>query len=76
MGNSKIVNGIKLGHQAQVIRKFKNCQWVQMVHTDPEEVGMFKTYDKPISKGEEKHKTKVKLCKIAYLVVGVGPKLS
>ena len=69
-------HGIKLGHQAQVIRKFKNCQWVQMVHTDPEELGMFKTYDKPISKGEEKHKTEVKLCKMADLVVGVGPKLS
>ena len=69
-------HGIKLGHQAQVIRKFKNCQWVQMVHTDPEELGMFKTYDKPISKGEEKHKTEVKLCEMADLVVGVGPKLS
>ena len=69
-------HGIKLGRQAQVIRKFKNCQWVQMVHTDPEELGMFKTYDKPISKGEEKHKTEVKLCKMADLVVGVGPKLS
>ena len=69
-------HGIKLGHQAQVIRKFKKCQWVQMVHTDPEELGMFKTYDKPISKGEEKHKTEVKLCEMADLVVGVGPKLS
>ena len=69
-------HGIKLGHQAQVITKFKNCQWVQMVHTDPEELGMFKTYDKPISKGEEKHKTEVELCKKADLVVGVGPKLS
>ena len=69
-------HGIKLGHQAQVIRRFKNCQWVQMVHTDPEELGMFKTYDKPISKGEKKHKTEVKLCEMADLVVGVGPKLS
>ena len=69
-------HGIKLGHQAQVIRKFKNCQWVQMVHTDPEELGMFKTYDKPISKGEEKHKTEVRLCEMADLVIGVGPKLS
>ena len=69
-------HGIKLGHQAQVIRRFKNCQWVQMVHTDPEELGMFKTYDKPISKGEEKHKTEIKLCEMADLVIGVGPKLS
>ena len=69
-------HGIKLGHQAQVIKKCKKCQWVQMVHTDPEELGMFKTYDKPISKGEEKRKTEVKLCEMADLVVGVGPKLS
>ena len=69
-------HGIKLGHQAQVIKKFTKCQWVQMVHTDPEELGMFKTYDKPISKGEEKRKTEVKLCEMADLVVGVGPKLS
>ena len=69
-------HGIKLGHQAQVIRKFKNCQWVQMVHTDPEELGMFKTYDKPISKGEEQHKTEVRLCEMADLVIGVGPKLT
>ena len=69
-------HGIKLGHQAQVIRKFKNCQWVQMVHTDPEELGMFKTYDKPVAEGEEKRKIEVELCEMADLVIGVGPKLS
>ena len=69
-------HGIKHGYQAQVIRRSKNCQWVQMVHTDPEELGMFKTYDKPISKGEEKSKTEVELCKMADLVIGIGPKLS
>ena len=69
-------HGIKHGYQAQVIRRSKNCQWVQMVHTDPEELGMFKTYDKPISKGEEKRKTEVELCKMADLVIGIGPKLS
>ena len=69
-------HGVKLGHQAQVIRENKDCKWVQMVHTDPEELGMFKNYGKPISKGEEKHKTEVKLCEMADLVIGVGPKLS
>ena len=69
-------HGIEHGYQAQVIRRSKNCQWVQMVHTDPEELGMFKTYDKPISKGEEKRKTEVELCKMADLVIGIGPKLS
>ena len=47
-----------------------------MVHTDPEELGMFKDYPNRISKGEEKHKTEVELCEMADLVVGVGPKLS
>ena len=69
-------HGVKLGHQAQVIKKSKKCKWVQVVHTDPEELGMFKSYSKPISKGQEKHRTEVELCEMADLVVGIGPKLS
>ena len=46
------------------------------MHTDPEELGMVKTYSNPISKSQEKHKTEVELCEMADLVVGVGPKLS
>ena len=68
--------GVKLGKQAQVIRDLKTCKWVQMVYTDPEELGMFKNVSNPISKGEEKHKTEVELCKMADHVLGVGPKLS
>ena len=71
-----IGHGVKLGHQAQVIRDFKKCTWVQVVHTDPEELGMFKNYPIPISKSEQKHKTEVELCEMADLVIGVGPKLS
>ena len=44
-------HGVKLGKQAQVIKKSKRCKWVQVVHTDPEELGMFKNYSSPISKG-------------------------
>ena len=69
-------HGVELGKQAQIIKERKNCKWIQVVHTDPEEVGMFKNYSNPISKGEEKHKTEVELCEMADLVVGVGPKLS
>ena len=69
-------HGIKLGRQAQIIKNSKKCKWVQVVHTDPEELGMFKSYSKPISKGEEKHRVEVELCEIADLVVGIGPKLS
>ncbi|XP_068753991.1 D-inositol 3-phosphate glycosyltransferase-like [Montipora capricornis] len=69
-------HGVKLGRQAQVIRRSHKCQWVQVVHTDPEELGMFKGYENPISKGEEKHNDEVKLCEMADFVVAVGPKLA
>ena len=69
-------HGVKLGHQAQLIRKSHKCKWMQMVHTDPEELGMFKCYENPISKGEEKHNVEVELCKMANFVVAVGPKVA
>ena len=69
-------HGVKLGRQAQVIRNSHKCKWVQVVHTDPEELGMFKCYENPISTGEEKHQVEVELCQIADFVVGVGPKLA
>jgi len=68
-------HGAKLGKQVQVIKKSHSCKWVQVVHTAPEELGMYKNYSKAISKGEEKHRTEVDLCKLANLAVAVGPKL-
>ena len=69
-------HGVKLGKQAQVIRNSHNCKWVQVVHTDPEKLGMHKCYENPISKGGLKHHVEVELCQMADLVVGVGPKLA
>ena len=69
-------HGGKLGKQAQVIRESHSCKWVQVVHTAPEELGMHKDYPEAISKGEEKNRTEVDLCKMANLVVAVGPKLT
>ena len=69
-------HGMKLGHQAQIIRDHHKCKWVQVVHTDPEEQGMFKSHLNPISNSEEKHIIEVELCEMADFVVGVGPKLS
>ena len=69
-------HGVKLGHQAQVIRESHKCKWVQVVHTAPEELGMYKTYSNPISNAQKKHETEVKLCKMADFVVTVGPKLT
>jgi len=68
-------HGGKLGKQAQVIRESHVCKWVQVVHTAPEELAMQKDYPKAISKGEEKNRTEVDLCKLADVVVAVGPKL-
>ena len=68
-------HGAKLGKQAQVIRKSHNCKWVQVVHTAPEELGMFKNYHSAVAKGEEKNRAEVDLCRLADLVVAVGPKL-
>ena len=68
-------HGGKLGKQAQVIRKSHGCKWVQVVHTAPEELGMHKDYPKAISKGEQKNRTEIDLCKLADVVAAVGPKL-
>ena len=70
--------GVKLGRQVQFIRdspQFSNCKWVQVVHTAPEELSRYKSHSDPISKGETKHKSEVELCKLADLVVPVGPRL-
>ena len=71
-------HGVKLGRQVQFIRdsaQFPNCKWVQVVHTAPEDLSKYKCYTEPISKGETKHESEVELCKLADLVVPVGPKL-
>ena len=69
-------HGAELGSLAYTIKRNKKCKWVQVVHSDPEELGMFKNNSNPILKGEEKHKTEVELCEMADHVVGVGRKLS
>ena len=69
-------HGVKLGRQVQLFSaQFPNCKWVQVVHTAPEDLSRYKCYSEPISKGERKHESEVKLCKLADLVVPVGPRL-
>ena len=57
-------HGVKLGRQAQVIRETQKCKWIQVVHTDPEELVT------------SRKKTEVELCKMADFIVKVGPKLN
>ena len=70
-----IGHGVKLGQQAQIIRESHDCKWVQVVHTAPDELGMYKDYPKAIAQSEEKNQREVSLCRIADLVMAVGPKL-
>ena len=72
-----IGHGSCLGRQALSIREFHpDCKWIQVVHTDPEELGMFKDYADPTVKGAKKHQAEVDLCKLADQVVAIGPKLT
>ena len=70
-----IGHGVKLGQQAQIIRESHDCKWVQVVHTAPDELGMYKDYPKAIAQSEEKNQREVSLCETADLVMAVGPKL-
>ncbi|CAH3189371.1 unnamed protein product, partial [Porites lobata] len=71
-----IGHGAVLGRQVQGIKRQCKCKWIQVVHTAPEELGMFKSYTDAISRGEKKHQAEVKLCEKADQVVAVGPKLA
>ena len=69
-------HGAKLGKQAQLIRKWRQCKWIQVVHTVPDELAMHKNYPNAISKDEDKNLTEVALCKSAGAVLAVGQKLA
>ena len=72
-----IGHGIHLGRQVPMIKELHpKCKWIQVVHTDPEELGMFKDYADPTVKGARKHQAEVELCKLADKVVALGPKLT
>ena len=59
-----IGHGLKLGRQMQLIQKQLTCKWVQVVHTAPEDLGIFKKY------------AEIELCELADEVVAIGPKLA
>ena len=72
-----IGHGIHLGRQISFIKEVhQESKWIQFVHTDAEELGMFKTYPNPTAKGEKKYEADVELCKEADQVVAIGPKLA
>ncbi|XP_078353829.1 uncharacterized protein LOC144638509 isoform X1 [Oculina patagonica] len=72
-----IGHGVHLGRQIPLIKRHHHdCKWIQVVHTAPEELGMYKSYEEAIFKGEQKHQAEVRLCELADQVVAVGPKLA
>ena len=70
-----IGHGVHLGRYAQMFQRRNLCQWIQVVHAAPEEIGKYKTYPDAIPIGAKKHQAEVSLCEIADQVVTVGPKL-
>ena len=72
-----IGHGIHLGRQITHIKEsHRECKWFQVVHTDSEELGMYKNYSDSTAKGERKHEAELKLCREADQVVAVGLKLA
>ena len=70
-----IGHGVHLGRLIPFIKKnpnYSHCKWIQVVHSAPEEDGMYKN----ISEGEKMQKTEIQLCKMADQVITIGPKLA
>ena len=70
-----IGHGVHLGRPAALIKRnpiFSHCKWIQVVHSAPEEDGMYKN----ISESEKMHETEIELCKMADQVITIGPKLA
>ena len=68
-------HGVALGRLIPLIKKnpnYSHCKWIQVVHTAPEEIGMYKS----ISEGQQMQKTEIELCKMADQIVTIGPKLT
>ena len=70
-----IGHGVHLGRLIPLIKKnpdYSHCKWIQVVHSAPEEDGMYKN----ISEGEKMQETEIQLCKMADQVITIGPKLA
>ena len=65
-------HGVSLGKQVQCIRKHHHCKWIQVVHSVPEELGMYKS----IPQGGQLQKAELELCKMADQIIAIGPKLA
>lgn len=72
-----IGHGVKLGKQAQVLKElYPNLLWVQFEHTLPEELALYKGYNRNVYQGQIKHLSEKQLSQMADLVVAIGPKIT
>ena len=70
-----IGHGVQLGRLVPFIKRnpnYSHCKWIQVVHSAPEEDGMYKN----ISEGQKMQETEIQLCKMADQVITIGPKLA
>ena len=66
--------GVHLGQLIPLIKKnpnYSHCKWIQVVYSDPKEVGMYKN----ISEGGKMLITEIALCRMADQVIAIGPKV-
>ena len=70
--------GHHVGKQAQAIRDAKQCSWVLVVHTIPEDLEKYSEKLDPSTAGQDisEHDLQVTLCEKADLVIAVGPKVA
>ena len=70
-----IGHGVHLGRLIPLLKKnpnYNHCKWIQVVHSAPEEDGMYKN----ISESQKMQETEIQLCKMADQVITIGPKLA
>ena len=71
-----VVGHGKFGKDAQNIRNKCDCKLMHVLHTPSLSLGMQKTDDLAIRKGEEKDAAELHMCKAAHLVMAIGPLLT
>ncbi|XP_066023841.1 ankyrin-2-like isoform X3 [Pocillopora verrucosa] len=70
-----IGHGVHLGRPIASMKRnpnYSHCKWMQVVHSAPEEDGMYKD----ILEGQKMQETEIQLCKMADQVITIGPKLA
>ena len=70
--------GYHVGRQAQIITEAKQCKWILVMHTIPEDLEKYLENPDPSTAGQDisEHELQVTLCTKADLVIAVGPKVA